>query len=136
MLKIAISSHSRYPIDRKDLRRGVRKALAKHGLRDDYRVHIMVVGNRQMTELNRRFMGKNKTAEVLSFPLIDLNNGRQVRVDYWPKEPDLGLLDLGEIVVSYPQAKKQAIAKNITLDKQVRFLVEHGLEHLMGHHHE
>lgn len=136
MQKIVISSHSRYPVDRKELRKSVQKALLKYGLKSDYKVHIVVVGDRQMVYLNQRYMKRTGTADVLSFPLIDFNGTREENMAFWPKEQEEKLLDLGEIVICYPQAKRQAIRENKTMDRQVCWLAEHGIEHLMGHHHD
>jgi len=39
-------------------------------------------------------------------------------------------------VISYPVAQKQANDHNITTDEEVNRLVEHGMLHLLGIHHE
>lgn len=148
MRKINLVSHSRYPIEKKKIRQMIIDYLAKFALTDDYKLSIFVVGDRKMVKLNRRFLSKKGTTDVLSFPLIEFNNGARKDKTFWPKEGfpagirgtgttgGSDLLDLGEIVISYPEARRQAIKKNVTVDKRVDFLIKHGLKHLLGYHHD
>ena len=53
--------------------------------------NLIFIGDAKMKELNRKFRGKDKTTDVLSFPIEA--NGRKVE---------------GEIYISLPQAKRQA----------------------------
>jgi probable rRNA maturation factor len=136
MQKIVIASHSRYPVEKKIIRQKVKEHLGVHKLTDDYEVHIIIVGDRQMTNLNKQFMKREGTTDVLSFPLINLERGQKQGISEWPNENGSDLLELGEIVISYPEARRQAMAKNLTLDIEINNLVKHGLEHLLGFHHD
>ena len=42
---------------------------------------------------------------------------------------------LGEIVVSYPLAVKQAGEHNVSVDEEVSLLIVHGVLHLLGYDH-
>jgi ssRNA-specific RNase YbeY (16S rRNA maturation enzyme) len=64
---------------------------------------------------------------VLSFPLE--NNPNRAAVS-----PD-GLLYLGDIVVSWPQARTVAVKSNRLISAVICDLVEHGMKHLLGEHH-
>lgn len=83
-----------------------------------------------MQELNRTFRKIDATTDVLSFPLNDPSQPMSPFVDV----PD-GVLRLGDVVVSYPQAVVEATDENKLVDDKVIELVEHGIEHLLGHHH-
>jgi len=63
---------------------------------------------------------------VLSFPMQE---GEVV-----PEDEDG--INLGDIVICYPQAKRQAMQWNKLLDEEIEFLASHGLLHLLGIHHE
>jgi probable rRNA maturation factor len=76
-----------------------------------------------MTQLNKAWLKRQGTTDVISFPLDE------------DKFPDK-VLRLGDIVISYPQARKQAAAANTTVDEEVNKLVEHGVLSLLGLHHE
>ena len=43
--------------------------------------------------------------------------------------------DLGEVVVSYPQAKRQALQAKRPVALEVDILVAHGVLHLLGYDH-
>ena len=44
-------------------------------------------------------------------------------------------LRLGDIVISYPEALGDASSEGISVDEELRTLVEHGINHLLGIHH-
>jgi len=84
---------------------------------------IVLAGDATVRRLNRVFRKKDKTTDVLSFP----ESGRPY--------PD-GTLPLGEIVISVPQAARQAKAAGHGLARELRLLVIHGYLHLLGYDHE
>ena len=80
-------------------------------------ISIAFVADREMTSLNRKFRGRNKTTDVLTFPSGD---------DTF----------LGDIVVSIDQAKRQAADEKHSLATEVRYLILHGVLHALGYDHE
>lgn len=86
----------------------------------------MVVGERKIRELEKKYFGEDKVTDVLSFPQMD---GESI------PEADSEVLTLGDVVVCYPQAKRQALKFNRLLDDEIDFLVNHGVLHLLGIHH-
>ena len=46
------------------------------------------------------------------------------------------VLRLGDIVLSYPQVINDAVRDEMLVDDKVDELIEHGLMHLLGIHHE
>ncbi len=154
-------------------------------------VSILFVNDRKMRELNLCYRGKNKTTDVLSFPQQD-SNKLQVTSNEKPdnsqhqsikaskhqsikasKTLTLGnsdtslvtrhsLLPLGDIVISLPQAKRQAQENSkfkiqnsrskiqnskfksklvtryssLPLYEEVTKLLIHGFLHLLGYDHE
>lgn len=126
MLKIFIKAEARYPLERKEIRKRAVEVLKNHGLREGAAANINVVGDRKMTALNQKYLKRKGTTDVLSFPA---GEGSFV----FP--PD-GVLHLGDIVISFPQARRQAIEYNRTVDEEINTLVEHGLLHLLGINHK
>ena len=86
-------------------------------------VTILLCGDAAMRALNARYRGKDRTTDVLSFAP---GGGRR---------PD-GRRPLGDIVISVPQAARQAKAAGHALGLEVRLLVLHGYLHLLGYDHE
>lgn len=130
MIRINVLADSRYPIDREGVRAHLAKVLASHKLTDNVEVEVSVVGKRKMSTLHVDYMNLPGPTDVLSFPLNDASDNRP-----FVGSPD-GILRLGDIVICYPVAVEEALAKQIKVDEQVNFLAEHGLMHLLGYHHE
>ena len=117
MIEIGISSRSSYPFDKKLLRGRVKKFLQGKGV-GEVELSIAMVGERKMRQLNQEFRDKNIVSDVLAFP----QNERPV---------EGGPLLLGDIVVCYPRAQKEAIALQESVDEAVWDFVEHGLGRLV-----
>ena len=131
MIKVSFKADSKYPIDRRRLRQMVIGFLTTQGVESDLEVGVVIVGDRKMRELNQKFHKTKGTTDVLSFSQAEMADNDSGFV-----EPQLDLTYLGDIVVSWPQAVKQAIERNLTVDDEIDFLVAHGLLHLLGIHHD
>lgn len=130
MLRILITRQSRYPIDTKMLKKRIAGLLSEQGV-SSAQMGIALVGERKMKELAKRHLGeKDGRHEVLSFPFI----GEDVQTGF-PVHPE-GVLQLGEVVICYPVARKIAIRRNRMMDDVIGELAEHGTLHLLGKHHE
>ncbi len=127
-LNLEIKADSRYRFNRKKIRESVVELLAKHNLKQKVELSLMVVGERKIRELERKYFGEDKVTDVLSFPQME---GRSI-----PVVGDEDVLMLGDIVVCYPQAKRQALKFNRLFDDEIEFLVNHGVLHLLGIHHD
>ncbi|MBI1869344.1 rRNA maturation RNase YbeY [Candidatus Gottesmanbacteria bacterium] len=129
MIDILIKAESRFPINRKLIREKTKQVIEQHKVKGDIEVEVLVVGDRKMRTLNRTFRHLDETTDVLSFPLQDAATpGTFVEADE--------ILRLGSVVISYPQAVVLAGSENRMVDEAVGRLLEHGILHLLGIHHE
>lgn len=81
-------------------------------------VNLIFIGDARMRGLNKNFRKKDKTTDVLSFPLEQ--NGRKAE---------------GEIYISCPHAKWQAPRFGNNLEGEILRLAAHGFLHLLGYDH-
>jgi probable rRNA maturation factor len=96
--------------------------LASLGL-EDAELSVLLTDDRRIQELNREHRGKDKPTDVLSFPLDE-------------DEVDTGSPRLlGDVVISLDTAERQARGRGRSLVEEVRFLLAHGILHLIGHDH-
>ena len=123
MQHIDIFVESRYPVDRRKIKRVVGEALGKNGVKGDVEVSISVVGDRKMAKLNQQYRNKEGTTPVLAFPALSEEKAGQAD---FPESPD-GVLHLGDVIVSYPQARELAKQYNRLVDRVIGELVEHGV---------
>lgn len=129
MINILLDVESRFPANRDLLRDRALAVLLDHGVKTSAEVAVSVVGDRKMKHLNSKYRRIFETTDVLSFPLLDDENTP------FASPPD-GVLRLGDVVISYPQAIIEAASENKMVDEKLCELLEHGLLHLLGIHHE
>lgn len=133
MVNIIISSDPRYGVNRASIQSAVLAVMQTNNVNGKVEVEVTVVGDRKMHELNKIYRGVDSTADVLTFALEDHQNlQRNSRVGF-VAAPD-NILRLGSIVISYPQAVEDAALGGISVEDEISFLVEHGTNHLLGHH--
>jgi len=75
--------------------------------------------------LNRLYRKKDKTTDVLSFPLLE---GKRLRAGK-------GFIPLGDVVLSVPQTRRQALAQGKGFRAELALLLTHGILHLLGYDH-
>ena len=90
--------------------------------RDQAELCLVLVGNREIRELNAKFRKKDYPTDVLSFPAGD--------------ELPAGVQLLGDVVISVEKAKEQAKERRRTLNEEMVTLLIHGIVHLLGYDHE
>lgn len=144
MINVIVNSDSRYPVDKLAVQAAVMDVLQKHSITGDIEIGVSIVGDRKMHEINKKYRGLDSTANILSFALED-----PVSMDPFPvngqlqhikgrgfvKSPDK-MLRIGDILISFPQVIKDAANEGTTVEAELRFLVEHGTNHLLGFHHD
>jgi len=130
MIQIRFQSASHYIVNRKRIEKEVKEVLSAR-LKGDAEVSILIGGDRQMKLLNKTYRNIDATTDVLSFPQHDPS---QPMKPFAP--PPDGVLYLGDIIISYPQAVKEAAEDEMMVDDKITQLVLHGLDHLMGIHHD
>ena len=99
------------------LRRHLRAAhrILRPGLRE---LSLALVGDRRMADLHRRFMGVAGPTDVLTFPLEEDGRGR---------------VTAGEVVVCVPEARRQAKARGVSVERELLLYALHGMLHLCGY---
>ncbi|OGG30704.1 rRNA maturation RNase YbeY [Candidatus Gottesmanbacteria bacterium RIFCSPLOWO2_01_FULL_49_10] len=130
MITVLFQTETHYPVNRKTIKEAVVAALSRK-IKHQVEVSISIIGDRRMRQLNRDYRKIDETTDVLSFPLNDPSSPSTLFVEL----PD-SILRLGDILVSYPQAVTQATEENKMVDDVIVELVLHGLDHLLGIHHE
>lgn len=123
--KILIYVESRYKVNRKKIKSAVQLVLEEQNILSEIEVSIAIVGNRKMRELNKKYRDKDKTANILSFPLAE---GEQTQLPP-------GVTRLGDIIISYPEVIRESAEQDMLVDERIDELVQHGMMHLLGLHH-
>lgn len=110
------------------IRRCCQAVLIEERFNKDAEVSVSFVSNKEIRNLNNTYRNKDKSTDVLSFPL-----GENGVYDY---NNESGAYLLGDIVISLETAIKQANMYGHSLEREIGFLTVHSMLHLMGYDHE
>ena len=84
-----------------------------------------------MRALNARYRKKDRTTDVLSFGQAVGRAKGEHAVRKLRRDED-GELDVGDVVISAAQARRQAKRRKAPLGREIAFLAAHGALHLIG----
>ncbi|MEW6034943.1 MAG: rRNA maturation RNase YbeY [Chloroflexota bacterium] len=107
----------------------VERTLAAEGILQPVELSLVVTGQRQVQRLNREYRSVDEPTDVLAFALGGPHGGQRFVL------PPDGVLRLGELAISYPQAVSQAAEQGHSVTREVALLVVHGVLHLLGYDH-
>ncbi len=88
-------------------------------------IELIVTDNKTIQELNNEYRSKNKSTDVLSFP-----------IDTTFMEETIPAMPLGSIVISADHVKERSAELAHTMEDELSLLFIHGLLHLLGFDHE
>lgn len=94
----------------------VRKTLASQG-RPEVAVSVALLDDRDMRELNRRYLGTDASTDVLAFALGE------------------GEDTVGDVYIGIDQARRQAADVGVPLGEELVRLAIHGTLHVLGYDH-
>jgi len=110
--------------------RGIAKAvLNAESASDSTEMGLVVTGQQKIRELNRTYRGIDRPTDVLSFPM------QEDKEDDDFTSPPEGAGYLGDVIISYPQAERQAKEHKHSIKKEMAVLIIHGILHLLGYDH-
>ena len=113
------------------IERAVAATLEAEWVGDAVEVSVLVADDAQLHELNRDYRGVDAPTDVLSFASEEEAPGGQAFV----RPPDAPRY-LGDIALSYERVVAQAAEYGHSRERELAFLVVHGVLHLLGYDHE
>ncbi len=90
-------------------------------------VSAVATDDAEVQRLNREYRGKDKTTDILSFH--EYKSQKALRAE--PSEE----IFLGEIIFSVPFIERSATEDGVSLEREMSFIVSHGILHLLGFRH-
>lgn len=115
-------------------------ALKEEKVDVDYEVSVIFIDNESIKELNNNTRNIDRVTDVLSYPMLDYEEGRVYKEQYREYKfndsfLDEGLLVLGDIALSLERAKEQSIEYGHSFLREVCYLSIHSVLHLLGYDH-
>mgnify|MGYP005863891945 CR=1 FL=1 len=117
-MNIEIINLTKSPIERDFLQKISKNILKILGQNQKTEISLAIVGQNRMRSLNKKYREENQVTDVLVFA-------------NFVQEPLQNFL--GEIIICYPQAKKQAKRFGHSLRKELTILLIHAILHLVGY---
>ena len=99
----------------------------QQGLPHDLTIGLTFTGDDEIRAINNEYRGIDRATDVLSFPLYE----RDDEIELLEGE----LAPFGDIVLSVPHARAQAAEYGHSVEREVCYLIVHGLMHLAGYDH-
>ncbi len=135
-----------------DLDTVVNRTLQTAKVTQEVMLSILIADDATIQEMNQQYRQQNKPTDVLSFPLLDTPLVKAPLDQLWqPAEAEEGketpvaepkptfvtppelVLNLGDIMISWPMVQRQAVAAGHAASYELLYLLAHGVLHLVGY---
>lgn len=115
-------------------------ALKEEGVNCQYQISLLFVDNEEIREINNETRNIDRATDVLSFPMLDFENGKVFNEMYLNYKFDETFKDgdeliLGDMVLSLERAMEQSEEYGHSYEREVSYLVVHSILHLLGYDH-
>ena len=122
------------PLEVSWLQRIVEQVLIAQGVSPKVEFGLVIATQGRVQQLNKSYLGRDRPTDVIAFSMLP---GPSAGGDLTPfVPPPDGVLHLGEVIISYPQAVLQAEEHQHAIKKEIAILVIHGVLHLLGYEDE
>ena len=98
-------------------------------------VEVIIVEKDGIRRLNCKFRNIDKVTDVLSFPALDGIYGKPVSAKDFPFDIEDGVLGVGSIAICKEVAAEQAEEYGHSFERELNYLITHGVCHLFGYDH-
>ena len=111
------------------LRKIVRPILNAENIGVKSEVGLVITGDEKIQELNKKYLDEDRPTDVMAF---QTDEDKQIGFVNAPDDKS----HLGEVIISYPQAVRQAEEHNHPVEREMVILMIHGILHLLGYDHD
>ena len=108
----------------------VERVLQAEGVTGPIEMSLLFTDDETIRSLNARYRRVDASTDVLSFAQDDA-----VTAEGFVTPPGAPRI-LGDVVISLPQAERQASDYGHSLGREISYLIVHGTLHLLGYDHE
>lgn len=109
----------------------VRNVLKSENILHDVDVYVTLTNNEVIHEINKKYRDVDRPTDVLSFPMYERDEISLLKDSKKQNQEEI----LGDIVISIEKVKEQAHEYGHSFDRELAYLVTHGMLHLLGYDH-
>ncbi len=88
---------------------------------------ILYCNSDKTLEINREYRNKDYPADIITFAIFADSDDKFI-FD--------GEINLGEIIIALDKVQEEALKKGRTFERELAFLISHGIMHLLGFDHQ
>ncbi len=105
------------------------RTLEHEGVAGPIELGVWITNEDELHALNRTYRGVDSSTDVLSFGEEPGDTAGFVNAPDTPRH-------LGDIAISFPHVARQAVEYGHSRQRELAYLLVHGVLHLLGHDHE
>ena len=132
-INVSIEQKLKIPLRESWLQRIAVRTIEAEGIPSTSEMGLVITDSKTIQKLNKTYRGEDKPTDVLAFHMTPGTS--QEPETHFVGPPD-GVNHLGEVVISYPQAMRQAQEQGHGITQELALLIVHGVLHLLGYDHE
>ena len=117
------------------LHRCICAALEAEGINEACEINVLVTDDQGIRAINAASRNIDKETDVLSFPMFDLVAGAFPKDTAALRDPQTGLIPLGDMAISMEHVSAQAKEYGHSEKRELSYLVVHSVLHLLGYDH-
>lgn len=120
---------------RANIRKCIQETLKAEGITAACEINVLVTDDAGIQIINRESRNIDKPTDVLSFPMFQLEAGNPPKDWEEYRDPETGLVPLGDMCISLERAVAQAEEFGHSVRREVGYLTIHSMLHLLGYDH-
>lgn len=129
LIEIDYDGIEKMPEEESLIEKVVKKVLEEEKIVKDLEVYITLTNNEQIHKVNLEQRKVDRPTDVLSFPMFEREEIHTLK----EKGGDTDIL--GDIIVSIEKVKEQAEDYGHSFERELAYLITHGMLHLLGYDH-
>ena len=131
MIEVNYNAISELPNEEKLIKEVVSRVLEEEKVLPEVDVYITLTNNEEIHKINKEYRDVDRPTDVLSFPMYETDEIAGLKND---TDDEIEKI-LGDIIVSIEKVREQAEEYGHSFERELAYLVTHGMLHLLGYDH-
>lgn len=131
MIEVNYNAISELPNEEKLIKEVVSRVLEEERVLPEVDVYITLTNNEEIHKINKEYRDVDRPTDVLSFPMYERDEIAGLKND---TDDEIEKI-LGDIIVSIEKVREQAEEYGHSFERELAYLVTHGMLHLLGYDH-
>ena len=131
MIEVDYNAISELPNEEKLIKEVVSRVLEEEKVLPEVDVYITLTNNEEIHKINKEYRDVDRPTDVLSFPMYERDEIAGLKND---TDDEIEKI-LGDIIVSIEKVREQAEEYGHSFERELAYLVTHGMLHLLGYDH-